>query len=430
MELIVYSALDGLVSRLDGYRDLALIAPSKLDQARRLITADRPPQALYVDDTRATPVPELWNLIHTAHTAGVRVLVNMVGAGQPLITDARALGILTMTERDAATVATWISTALGMVVQAATHTLPVVAVGAAKGGIGKTFVTSLLAEGLRRRGLNVLVWDSDIANPGLVSAFRVPASAPSYLHLVQRGPANWTPSGIGPFVYRPAHTAATPAGWGAIAFLIGSHAVAQVANDVRLPDWQGLYAGVTRLDDFDVVLIDTPPDYLRRPYATHALLSGGMVVLPCPPGARERMGVGHLLDHFHEVAPDRLDRTALLFLEPERGVVTRVEQIMPLFARRYPEARVLGTLPRAPRLASLADEDPGYHALLDLGPQTVFAQVTHRIVDTLITQRGLTPRVPMPTMSRWAALIGRLRGERIAVPAGTTTVGALALSDQ
>jgi|GEM_PF-550306 cellulose biosynthesis protein BcsQ len=428
MELIVYSALDGLASRLEGYRDLAIIAPSKLDQARRLIVADRPPHALYVDDTRQTPTPDLWELIRDSHTAGVRVFVNMVGSGQVLLNDARALGVTSTTERDAGAVAAWIGAALGIDVRVASGVIPVVAVGAAKGGIGKTFVTCLLAEGLRRRGLRVLVWDSDISNPGLVPAFRVESSAPSYLHLVQRGPAQWNPTGIAPFVYRPAHTAARE-GWGEIAFLIGSHTIARAENDVRLPDWQGLYAGVTQIAGFDLVLIDTPPDYLRRPYATHTLLSGGTVVLPCPPGSRERMGVGHMLDHFREVAPERLNHTALLFMEPERGVVTKVETIIPLFASRYPEARVLGTLPRAPRISSLADEYPGYISMLDLGAATVFAHVLHRMVDSLIVQLGLTPTQPIPKLGAWASLMGRIRGERISVPAAHTSVGSLAPGD-
>ncbi len=425
MELVVYSAMDGLAGRLEAYRDISIIAPSKIDQARRLVVGERPPQALYVDDTRGVPAADLWGLIQAAHGAHVRVLVNMVGQGQTLVNDARVLGLATNSERDAAAVAAWVGAMLGIEAHSVAGSLPVIAVGAAKGGIGKTFVTSLLAEALRRRGLNVLVWDSDISNPGLVPAFRIPSSAPSYLHLIQRGPANWNPTGIRPFIFQAEHTRGT-AGWGVIDFLIGSHAVARAENDVRLPDWQGLYHGVTQLDGYDVVIVDTPPDYLRRPYATHALLSGGVVVLPCPPGARERMGVGHMLDHFREVAPDRLDRCGLFFMEPERGVVTKVSSILPLFAGRYPEVRALGTLPRAPRIASLSDEHDGYISMLDLGPNTVFAQAAHRIVDSLIVQVGLTPTLPMPKLGAWAALKGRLRGERVDVPAANTPLGALA----
>jgi cellulose biosynthesis protein BcsQ len=183
---------------------------------------------------------------------------------------------------------------------------------------------------------------------------------------------------------------------------------------------------VAQLDGYDLVLIDTPPDYLRRPYATHTLLMGGVVVLPCPPGARERMGVGHMLEHFRETCPNRLDHCALIFVEPERGVTVKVQTILPIFGSRYPEVRALGTVPRAPRLASLSDEHDGYISLYDLGPHTTFIQAAHRIVGSLTQQIGVTPRLPMPKIGAWAALRGRLRGERIDVPAANTSVGALA----
>jgi hypothetical protein len=426
MELVLFSAIENLQPQLETYRDLAILNPSRVDQVLRLLGGERPPDALYLDDSRALPVAELWRLVTAAQGAQVRVFVNLFAGGLALLNDARSIGLPTTSEREPATVAAWLAEQLGLAARVASGRLPVLAVGAAKGGIGKTFATCLLAEGMRRRGLNVLVWDSDISNPGLVPAFRVPSSAPSYLHLVQRGPSAWSPGGIQPFIFQPEQTQASASGWGRIDFLIGSHTVAKAENDVRLPDWQGLYSGVTQLDGYDLLLIDTPPDYLRRPYATHALLSGGFVVLPCPPGARERMGVAHLLEHFRDHSPERLDACMLLFMEPERGVVTKIRDILPLFASRYPEVRALGTLPRAPRLASMADEHDGYVSMLDLGPATPFSQAAHRVVDSLCVQVGLAPRCPMPTVGGWAALRGRLRGERIDVPAANTSVGALA----
>lgn len=426
MELILFSALENLQPQLETYRDIAILSPSRVDQLFRLLSGERPPDALYLDDSRPLPLGELWRLVTAAQSVETRVFVNMTGSGQALLNDARSIGLPTLSERDPGIVAAWLAEQLGLSARVAAGRLPVLAVGAAKGGIGKTFATCILAEGMRRRGLNVLVWDSDISNPGLVPAFRVPSSAPSYLHLVQRGPAAWNPTDIKPFLFQPEYTRGTPEGFGQIDFLIGSHTVARAENDVRLPDWQGLYSGVTQLDGYDLLVIDTPPDYLRRPYATHSLLSGGMVVLPCPPGARERMGVAHMLEHFREHTPERLDACMLLFMEPERGVVTKVRDTIPLFATRYPEVKALGTLPRAPRLASLADEHDGYVSMFDLGVHTPFTHAAHRIVDSLCIQIGLAPRLPMPKLSLWASLQGRLRGERVDVPAANTSVGSLA----
>ncbi|RRR73749.1 MAG: ParA family protein, partial [Candidatus Viridilinea halotolerans] len=78
MELMIYTTMDGLSSRLETtYPDLSVIAPSRIDQARRLLAGDRPPDALYVDDSRGTALPDLWGLIQAAHQAQVTVLVNM-----------------------------------------------------------------------------------------------------------------------------------------------------------------------------------------------------------------------------------------------------------------------------------------------------------------------------------------------------------------
>lgn len=416
MELVIFSALDGLQAEVEGFRDLDVIAPSRLDQVLRLIGGARAPDALYLDDSRGTPQPDLWRVVVAAQHAGVRVLLNVSGPARAILADAAGAGIPAISERDVVAVAAWVGERLGLRRGASARSMPVIAVGAAKGGIGKTFATCVLAEALRRRGLSVLVWDSDISNPGLVPAFRIPSSAPSYLHLIQRGPAHWNPTAIQPFIYAPDHTRGSAAGWGPIDFLIGSHAVARAENDVRLPDWQGFYQGAVALEGYDVLIIDTPPDYLRRPYATHVLQAGGTVILPAPPGARERMGVGHMLDHFRDHAPDRLEHCALLFMEPERGVTVSVADVAGLLARRYPQVAALGALPRAPRLASLADEHDGYVAMLDLGPHSAFAQAAHRVADALCARAGLSPRLPMPRSSMWARAMARVRGDRAGAP--------------
>ncbi|GAB4442672.1 MAG: AAA family ATPase [Chloroflexi bacterium OHK40] len=421
MELVIFSALEGLPAPLEQYRDLAILAPSRLDQVARLLDGPQAPDALYLDDTRGASLPELWQAITAARRIGVRVLVNFSGPARGALNDALGAGIPAIAERDPAAVAAWIGAQLGLRHSAGSSRLAVVAVGAAKGGIGKTFATCVLAEGARRRGLRVLVWDSDISNPGLVPAFRVPSSAPSYLHLIQRGPAHWNATGIQPFIYQPEHTRGTATGWGPIDFLIGSHAVARAENDVRLPDWQGFYQGVSALEGYDLLLVDTPPDYLRRPYATHVLLSGGTVVLPAPPGARERMGVGHLLEHLSEHAPERLEHCALLFMEPERGVTATVGEVAALFARRYPRVPTLGMLPRAPRLASLADEHDGYISMLDIGPHSPFAAAVHRAVDALCARLGISPALPMPRSSILARLRSRISEARPGQPIAQAT---------
>ncbi|NTV64154.1 MAG: P-loop NTPase, partial [Oscillochloris sp.] len=227
MELVIFSALDGLQSHAESLRGLAVLTPSQIDQVQRLLGGEYPPDALYIDDSRSLALADLWRTTALAQQAGVRVLLNLYGPARAALNDAQSAGIATASEADPAAVAAWIGAQLGLRAAGGTARPAVVAVGAAKGGIGKTFATCVLAEGLRRRGLRVLVWDSDISNPGLVPAFRVPSSAPSYLHLIQRGPAHWGPDDIRPFIYTPDDTRSGSAGWGAIDMLIGSHSVAR-----------------------------------------------------------------------------------------------------------------------------------------------------------------------------------------------------------
>jgi hypothetical protein len=129
------------------------------------------------------------------------------------------------------------------------------------------------------------------------------------------------------------------------------------------------------------------------------------------------MGVGHMLDHFREHAPERLDHCLLLFMEPERGVTASVADVAGLFARRYPQVGAIGTLPRSPRLASMADEYDGYISMLDLGPHSAFTQATHRVTEALCARLGLAPSLPMPRLSPWRRLVAGLQGDRPATPA-------------
>ncbi|MEI7771471.1 MAG: ParA family protein, partial [Chloroflexales bacterium] len=162
MELVIFSALEGLQARAEALRDLAVLAPSRLDQVHRLLSGERPPDALYLDDSRGVPLPDLWRSAAIAQQAGARVLLNLYGPARAALNDAQSAGIAAVSLADADGVAAWIGAQLGLDTTGGPQRLPVVAVGAAKGGIGKTFATCVLAEGLRRRGLRVLVWDRDI----------------------------------------------------------------------------------------------------------------------------------------------------------------------------------------------------------------------------------------------------------------------------
>jgi hypothetical protein len=140
-----------------------------------------------------------------------------------------------------------------------------------------------------------------------------------------------------------------------------------------------------------------------------AARSGGYVILPAPPGRKERTGVGNALNNFAQHVPDLTDRCLLLFMEPEKGVTVPISAVAPLFARQFPRSRALGTLPRAPRQVSLADEEgDAYLSPLDIAPHSRLARAVHQTVDALCQVVGLHPPQPMPRSSLWQ----RLRGEK------------------
>jgi len=121
---------------------------------------------------------------------------------------------------------------------------------------------------------------------------------------------------------------------------------------------------------------------------------------------RDRVGVGHLLDHFREVAVHQLDHCLLLFVEAEKGALVRARDVRGFFRQRYPEVGDLGIIPREVRLVGLADEHETYTTMYDLRPTSSFVQAAHRTVDALIRHLGLTPRLPIPQINWWHRLVG------------------------
>lgn len=402
MELVIFSALDGLQRACEERCGLAVISVSQPSQFEQLLAREAVTIG-YLDSSRGTPLAELQALIAAAQRANRQVLVGLHGPARLAAAELRSTGIAVSDERDSGRLADWIAQQIGLPAAPAPR-LPLIAVAAAKGGIGKTFVTAVLAEGLRRRGLHVLVWDSDLANPGLVPLFRVPASAPSYLSLIAAGPTAWQADAVAALVYQPPATRADAQGWGRIDLLLGTRGVAEPDDDLRLSDWQAICRAISALGTYDVVLVDTPPDYLRRPYATHILASGGWIVLPTPPGARERNGVTHLLEHVRRTVATAFNRCVLWPIEPEHGVQVAAGDAARRLAEQYAPTAQLTTLPRVPQLAGLADTLDEYVALLDLSPHGHFSSAVHQAVEQLCALIGLQPRRPMPPAGFWQRL--------------------------
>ena len=168
--------------------------------------------------------------------------------------------------------------------------------------------------------------------------------------------------------------------------------------DLTLGEWQALMQAVRQIEGYDVVLLDTGPEIKKRPYAIDAARSGGLVVLPTPPGRKERAGVGNALRVLKQHTPDLTERCLLLYMQPEKGVTVSVDRVAPLFSQTWPKARTLGLLPRAPRQVSTADEEGDrYLSPLDVAPHSTFSRAVHHIVQSLCDQAGLRTPLPMPS---------------------------------
>lgn len=401
MELVVVTNTSGLPEALQSFEGLQISSLPSLARARSIVVSDQPPQALYVEDTRGT-LNDLWEVIRAAQSKQVPVLVGLQSVGLMHMTDFMDAGLRVSDARDTRTLASWIGEQLGMRRLAATAGQVTVAVAGAKGGIGKTLVVAMLAEGLKRRGLHVLVVDGDLSNSGLVPTFRIPSGFPSYLYLKSEGLGAFTPANVRRHIYQ--HQAS------GIHFLLGSEETANPL-DLNLGEWQAMMQAVRALDGYDVILVDTGPEIKKRPYAIDTARSGGYVILPTPPGRKERAGVGNALRVFEQHTPDLTDRCFLLYMEPEKGVTVTVDRVAPLFRQTWPKAQILGILPRAPRQVSMADEEGDrYLSPLDVAPHSKFSRAVHHMVDALCTQTGLRAPLPMAKSSLWQ----QLRGEKIA----------------
>lgn len=399
IDLCLVSTTPGLVDALCGYDGLQISSLPALARVAARIACPPAPHALYLEDSTGTSA-DLWAVVRAAQDRQIPTLVGLHGAGLAQRADLMDAGLPVTEVRDAATLAAWIGTQLEVQRQGGAGHVTI-AVAGAKGGIGKTLVVAMLAEGFLRRGLRVLVLDGDLSNSGLVPTFRIPSGFPSYLDLAHDGLGAWTAAQVQRQIYRHA-----PSG---IDFLLGSEETANPI-DLTLREWQALMQAVRQLAGYDVVLLDTGPEIKKRPYALDAARNGGYVVLPTPPGRKERTGVGQALQVFAQHTPDLTGRCFLLYMEPEHGGTVSVERVAPLFAQTWPQARPIGRLPRAPRQVSIAEEEGvRYLSPLDVAPHSRYTRAVQHSVQMLCEQIGLHPPSPLPRSSLWQ----RIRGERI-----------------
>ncbi len=363
------------------------------------------PHAIYLEDTARASTDDLWRILRAAQGRGVVTIINLQGPALPHAADFAAAGAHTIDGRAVATIAAQVASALGLRQRAACATLQI-AISAVKGGVGKTLTTAMLAEGLRRRGARVLVVDNDISNSGIRPTYRIPSTAAAYTSLLgdRLGMAAWTPEQLRPLIFHHAPSS--------LDFLLGPEEIRDATHDLNRNDAYAFFLAVRQLEGYDVVLWDTSPEVVKRPMSYIVAREGGFIVLPAPPGRKERTGVLNLLRALRANEGDDLTRRALLIgMEPERGVVAQLGTALGLFAREAPDARLLGVMARDPRVVSQADADEhGYRSALDIEPHGRFARSVHALTDSLARSVGLTLSRPMPK----SGLLNRLGARRAA----------------
>ncbi len=405
IELLIVATTPALQASLGRYAGLEVISVPTLDIALRLINNERAPHVVYLEDTGGN-VWTLWSAVLAARAKGIPVYVGLQRAGKLGYDDFVAAGVDVIVpadgadDLDSATVAAWLARHVNARERAAASGQALIAIGSAKGGVGKSLVSALFSEVFVRLGLRVLVVDCDLSNTGLASIFRFRSGLRSYTELASKGDAAWTPEAISELIY-PDH----PSG---VHFLVGSDDAAD-PRDLYTPQWEAMLQAIRSLPQYDVVVLDTSPEVRKRPYIVIAARDGGAVIMPTPPGRKERDGAAKALRVLQAHEPDLTDRCYLLMMAPETGVDVSVEKVSEQFLAAYPRVRILGQLPRAARLIARADEPDQYVCPFDIAPHSRFTRAVYTMAERLCEQLAITAPRQLPRSSLWQ----RLRGERL-----------------
>jgi len=407
LEIVICSTTPKLTTTLEQYTNVTVLTVPTLDTAQRLLMdTTKLPGAVYLEDTSGT-LPALHHAVEVARQRGVPVFVGLQRAGKLNRSDFEDASVSAIVaddgtgDLDASTIATFLAHQLMLHKRAGGRPQAQIAIGGAKGGVGKSLVTSLLAEVSTRVGLQTLVIDSDLSNTGLQSIFRFRSGLRTYTDLARRTNHAYGPDELRDYIYTD-HASG-------IHFLLGAEDAADSEADLLMSQWDVFMHAVRNLGDYDVVLVDTGPELRKRPYIVSVAKDGGVVVLPTPPGRKEREGAGKALRVMQAQDRDLTSRCYLLMVAPEAGIDVVPQRVAAQFLATFPDLHYLGELPRAARLISRADEPEQYMCPLDLAPHSTFARAVYGVAEHLYGALALTPPVALPKPTLWQ----RLRGNRL-----------------
>lgn len=412
-ELFVIGGSTGLTEALHTLEGVEVISVPSPQRALSMLASESLPNAIYVEDTLRGTMDDVWSIVRAAIARRVKVVVSLQGPGVGRGSEFQTSGATVIDARLPDAIVTQVASALGLRRRSYSNAM-MLAVTAVKGGVGKTLLTAMIAEGLRRRGVSVLVIDNDISNSGIRPTFRIPSTAPTYTGLLADGlgMGAWTPERLRACVYQHRESG--------LDFLLGPEEMRDAIHDLDSKHFYAFLHAARQLPGYQVLLFDTSPEIVRRPAPYIVGREGGWLVLPSPPGRKERMGVLNLLRALaHNGTDDLTARTLLVGMEPEKGVVTQLTEALPMFAREAPQAKLLGTLARDPRTVSMADaDDRGYCSPLMVAPHGRFARSVHDVVDALVNATGIKTTHPKPQSS----FMDRMFRTKPVMPAATGSV--------
>lgn len=379
-----------------GYQGVATMTASGYAALDGFLRADLT-DVVVLDDRMGSPAA-LMQAVDAGIAHQKLVLVHLVG---PALSDRdryldRGVAVTPGLDEDALLL--WIVAQVQLQATSATN-VRIVATASAKGGASKTTLLALAAEALAYRGLRVLCVDTDLSNAALRAYYGFGADARPYTELAQpddhRG---WSVATVTSYIStklvhirgRDVH----------ISFLLGASTAADF-HDVNDHDVDGLFSVLQQLP-FDIILVDTGPELLRRPMIVPVFRAGGRVLVPCPTGVLEREGANNLLTTIKQWDQAALERTALVFVEPERGSVTQsyLPTLQTTAKRNYPSVGQLGLLPRDAHAISSAVQFQAthgrYHSPLHVSPYSRLAQGVWALSDAIATFVDITLPEPAP----------------------------------
>ena len=275
----------------------------------------------------------------------------------------------------------------------------------AAGGARKSTSMLNLCLYLHRRGLRVLLVDTDIGQGALLTSLRV-SNEPLefYTTLPEEYPDLVTTYPTELVRRRIYHH---PSGLDA---LFAGHGIRDQL-DMEPRQLDGLIDTIAQLD-YDVVCYDMPGDWKQRNVIVSLCArSTTSPVVICPPGRKERTGALAALDVLSKVEREdgrtALDAAMICFAEGERDLTVTIAEVRNEILQRYPMLIDLGTLPHVPALISVVTEQQEFCSVFDIAPRHPYCmavrEAAHRWMDAVgLPSSALTiPDPAIDPVSAW-----------------------------